>query len=319
VGQYSRARLASANDARRGSQASKQDTVVFRCRQPVDRKSLLLAGTALVSALWVSAPPSAQAGPDPCTFPVPGTALCQGNQSDGIASGADFPTPPGPPDITVLNVNSLNAPGIATSGNNVSGISFLSPGAITINSDTEPFRITTQGDKAYGIFAYSTGGGLVTVTQTGGIATRGHRADGISALSFGGAVTVTQTGDISTIGEYAFGIDAYGGAVTVTQTGDISTRGYDARGIFAGSSGGGAATVTQTGDVSTQGDFAHGIRADGGGAATVTQTGNITTQGDFAYGISAYTPGGGAATVTQTGNIATEGYRARGTAAARSR
>src|SRR5680860_1570167 len=182
-----------------------------------DRKALLL-GTALVSVLWLGAPREAQATPDACTLNAgAGTALCQGDQSDGITSGAtvppaDFDVPP----TTILNVNSLTQD--IAPASTVDGISFLSTGAITINSDTGPFQITTQGANADGILAYTNGAGAIMVTQTGNIATYGAAADGIDARSTGaGAITVTQTGGISTQGASAQGIYARSttGAVTV--------------------------------------------------------------------------------------------------------
>ncbi len=274
------------------------------------RWRMALLGSVAAGAILIAAPRAVRAGPDACTVPVAGTALCQGDQSAGIVSGTDFAVPA----TTTLTVNSLT--GDITPASGTAGIYFYSTGDITIDSDPTPFRIITQGPTAPGIYAY-TGSGAVSVTQTGDVATQGFLADGISAVSLNGDVAVTQTGNIDTQGDTARGIYTRGFyAVTVTQTGDITTQGNTARGISAASFGGDVA-VTQTGDISTQGVQAYGIRgfSTGGGAVTVTQTGNIDTQGNGGIGILGFAQTGGAATVTQTGDITTQGQNAHGISA----
>ena len=188
----------------------------------------------------------------------------------------------------------------------------LGGGPVTV---TQTGDIATQGDFAHGIYAFSyNGAGAVTVTQTGNITTQGLGAYGIVALSATGAITVKQTGNITTQGDFARGIDALskgGGPVTVTQTGSITTQGKGADGINARSYGTGAVTVTQTGSITTQGYSANGILATSGGPITVTQTGNITTQGKYASGINV-SSSNSPVKVTQTGNILTQGELAHG-------
>jgi uncharacterized protein with beta-barrel porin domain len=258
-------------------------------------------------------------------------ATCSGDQSAGIASGADFPVPA----VSTLNVNNLTKAIAPTSGTN--GISFISSsGDISLTSDTGPFGITTAGRYAHGIYAASRGAvtvtstgnitttgmhayGIVavgndtaTVTSTGNISTTGNHSHGIYAIGLGSnAVTVTSTGDVTTTGDGARGIFADGvRAVTVTSTGNLKTGGGTAQGIFAYGRGSDSATVTSTGNITTAGIYAHGIYAKSGGAVTVTTTGNVTTTGTGANGIYAY--GRGAMTVTSTGNITTAGAVARG-------
>ncbi|MDR3483319.1 MAG: autotransporter domain-containing protein [Bradyrhizobium sp.] len=264
-------------------------------------------GTVAAGALSLAFGGPALAGPVPvppagCTLSGGGTIeTCTGDQHAGVTAL--------PPPVTTLNVNSLTTAITPASGTN--GITFTSAGAVTINSNTGAFGITTQGNSAYGILARSYGAGAVTVTSAGNITTAGDSANGISAASFGtGAVTVTSTGNIATAGVGAGGIYALTtgtGAVMVTSTGNITTAGLFAGGIYA--AGRSAVTVTSTGNIATAGGSASGIYANsrGAGAVTVTSTGNISTIGNSAYGISAHSGGTGAIAVTSTGNITTAG------------
>jgi uncharacterized protein with beta-barrel porin domain len=267
-------------------------------------------GTVAAGALSLAFGGPALATPMPvlpagCTIDSTGTIeTCIGDQPTGVTAL--------PPPVTTLNVNSLTTAITPASGTN--GITFSSAGAVTINSNTGTFGITTQGNNSDGIFARSYG--AVTVTSAGNITTAGDSANGILANSYGagaGAVTVTSTGNITTAGGDASGIYAIStgaGAVTVTSTGNITTAGFGATGIDA--DGAGAVTVTSTGNITTQGDFAYGIFARSTGAVTVNSTGNITTAGTTAAGIYALSTGGGAVTVTSIGNISTVGSNSQG-------
>jgi hypothetical protein len=152
-------------------------------------------GTVAAGALSLAFSGPALAGPVPvppagCTIDGTGTIeTCTGNQSAGIAIAP-------PTTLTTLNVNSLTTAIAPASG---SGITFTSAGAVTVNSDTGTFGITTQGNNSYGILARSYGAGAVTVTSTGNITTGGTNAGGIFA-SGAASVTVTSTGNITTAG-----------------------------------------------------------------------------------------------------------------------
>jgi uncharacterized protein with beta-barrel porin domain len=259
--------------------------------------SLAFSGPAL--AVPVPVPPAG------CTIDGTGTIeTCTGNQSAGVTAL--------PPPITTLNVNSLTQAVTPASG--INGITFTSAGAVTVNSDTGTFGITTAGAHAHGIFAKSTGGGAVTVTSTGNITTQGNSSYGILARTYGaGVVAVTSAGNITTASDSANGISAIsfgGGAVTVTSTGNIATAGFGAGGIYALTTGTGAVTVTSTGNITTAGLFASGIYTKSAGAVAVTSIGNITTAGNSADGIQAFSAG--AVTVTSTGNITTAANAAYG-------
>jgi uncharacterized protein with beta-barrel porin domain len=293
-------------------------------------------GTAAAGALSLAFSGPVLAGPDACTLSGGGTIeTCSGDQSAGIII-------PAPTAITTLNVNNLTT--AITPPSTVEGIFFSSAGAITINSNTGTFGITTaDGDGIYAnsslaVLLTSTGNittanrsGIVaeaslaaTVTSTGNIITTGANAVGIDAQAFnvaGSPATVTSTGNITTSGNNAYGIKAYSkaGAVAVTSTGNISTAGGNGYGIVA--SGGGAVTVTSTGNIATTGTQGTGIQVSQSGndtgAVTVISTGNITTtrNGAAAIRISQSITDTGAITVTSTGNIATTGNSSTGISA----
>jgi uncharacterized protein with beta-barrel porin domain len=239
-----------------------------------------------------------------CSIDGTGTIeTCTGNQSAGVAIT-------GPTTLTTLNVNNLTTAIAPASG--TAGISFTSAGAITINSDTGAFGITTSN--ANGIGAVGIGSAAVTVTSSGNITTAGNNANGIFADGVGAPpTTVTSTGNVTTTGTFASGIFAYArtGAVTVTSTGNIATADNFSTGISA--VGLGAVTVTSTGNITTAGAQAYGIAAFAGtGAVTVTSIGNISTAGKNTLGIAARNFGDGAVTVTSTGNITAAGDHSAG-------
>jgi len=230
------------------------------------------------------------------------TVTCTGNLQPGVAVTAPY---------TILNVNNVTkniVPAVT-----VDGIYFGSDYGVTVNSNTGPFSITTAGDDAHGIEAYSYYG-AVKVVHKGDIHTRGNDADGVFAYSYYGTVTINQTGNITTRGDDAHGVhaDAYG-AAKITQQGNITTRGAYAYGILAHSEIG-TATVNQTGKIETHGYSAYGILAAAFYGTAVTQTGTITTRGDFADGIHAKS-GSGPIRITQTGHVSTQGFAAFGISA----
>jgi hypothetical protein len=205
-----------------------------RAERPRGLREALLS-TAAAGALSLALGGPALAGPDACTT-AGAVVTCSGNQSDGITNFGG-----------TLNVNNLTQAIAPASG--TPGIYSFSLSDVTIVSDTGAFGITTVGDGANGIYAYSSPFAFfyaypVTVTSTGNITTAGNEADGIYAVarSFG-PVTVTSTGNIVTTGSEAHGIYALtiGGAITVTSSGNITTAGSDAVGIWA--QGGGAIAV----------------------------------------------------------------------------
>jgi len=221
---------------------------------------------------------------------------CIGDQHAGVAIT-------GPTTLTTLNVNSLTAAITPMSG--TAGISFTSTDAVTINSNTGAFGITTSN--ANGINAI--GSLAVTVTSTGNIATKGTGTLGIFAAGVGtGAVTVTSIGNIATTGTGAFGIVAENlgaGAVTVTSSGNITASGSnDASGIAAGSAGGPITITVKSGTVSGGSGISAGVVIAGGTNNTLTNMGTVTALSGVAILGEVFTgPPGGNNTVNNFGTV----------------
>jgi outer membrane autotransporter protein len=215
-----------------------------------------------------------------------------------------------------------------------------SGGAVTV---TNSAAIATQGDYAKGIFAQSVGGGggegggnkghslrdtlipgtvsisvggaggssgnggIVSVTNSGGITTSGEGAYGIQAQSVGGGGGVGGEGELGLL-KLSIGIGGEAGGAgngntaTVSNSGAITTSGDGAHGIFAQSVGGGGGTAGNVARfLAEYADIGIGIgwapseggAGGNGGAVTVTNTSAIITHGASAYGILAQSVGGG--------------------------
>ncbi len=190
-------------------------------------------------------------------------------------------------------------------------------------------------------------GGIVTVDNSGDIATQEDFATGILAQSVGGGGGV---GGLSIKDKYGLiqlasslklerssGGNGSGAAVNVNNSGDITTHGGFAHGILAQSIGGGGgfAGIKDDVGVSTLVDslVAAGVSVDGSlgfgvgfagsaggsgsaGAVSVTHTGSITTHGDTAHGILAQSAAGsgtaGPVTVTLASDITANGVNSDG-------
>ncbi len=233
----------------------------------------LAAALAIAVPLALAGPAHAQIIPPnaPCNVVTNGgtTITCTGN----VGAGVDLNVIGGL--YTTLNVNTLTQDIAPAAG--IDGINFTSGGDVTITSDTGIFAITTTGNNAEGINAYSANGNI-TITQTGNITTMGNSADGIDAeINDDGNITVIQTGTITTMGNNAEGIvaDARIGNITVIHTGTITTQGTGAEGIYAENSSIGAGTVDITTNSTIVAANAAAIRVDNGGTGATT----ITTAG----------------------------------------
>ena len=165
----------------------------------------LLAQTVAACLLLVASPFSAWAGPDGCVV-VGDVVTCTGDQSQGIASGTDFTTPP----AATLSVNSLSGEITPTFGG--SGISF-------INSTASPVTVTVG----------TSGAQNNPVIKTQG--DEGHPAPGINASSSGSPASYNWN---SALGVYVpSGPAGGGGAVSVENYGTISTTGDNSHGMVA--------------------------------------------------------------------------------------
>ena len=201
-------------------------------------------------------------------------------------------------------------------------------GMVNVINSSEVLQ--TAGDRAYGIFAQSVGGGGGSGGGSGGAVSLG--GDGSSGGN-GGAVTVAGNGgSISTSGNYSDAIFAQsvgggggsgagsGGAVSlggdgsgggsannvhVTNSSVLNTFGDHAEGIFAQSVGGGGGSGAGSG-----GAVSLGGGGDAGGSADqveVTNHGNITTRGISAEGIFVQSIGGGGGDGAGSGGVVSLG------------
>lgn len=162
-----------------------------------------------------------------------------------------------------------------------------------------------EGEKnlnvAVGGSAGSTGnGGTVRVEQIGDVTTLGNRSYGIFAQSVGGGGGIGGTGNGNNSGTInvggAGGAGGNGGLVDVDVTGVISTAGSGAHGVVAQSVGGGGGVGGSTEGVDFQTGFGLGGvggSAGDGGSVNVDVSGGIQTIGNRAFGIFAQSVGGG--------------------------
>ena len=203
-------------------------------------------------------------------------------------------------------------------------------GTVTIDGS---WTITTEGDKAHGIWAKSLGGSAGPGGSGGWLF--GNPGSGGEA-SDGGSVTVVSGGAINTVGKESYGIYAQsvGGAGGTGTSGFSLFWSYGGDGGSAGS--GGSVTVTNEAEASiiTQGDSSHAIVAQSigggggggggsgsliwsvggqgasggdGGSVTVTNHGDIETSGDEAMGIFAQSIGGGGGHGSGSGGLISVG------------
>jgi len=256
-----------------------------------DLRAARLAATVLLA---IAGAGPALAGPDACTLDNP-VAICQGNQSAGIASGTDFPGA-----FTLLLINSLTADIAPASGTN--GVEFTSTVPITLSINLGSQSIITTGG-GVGIFAASNG--AVVLSSIGNIATSGDNGDGILAGS-NDTLMLSHIGNITTTGNSARGIAASttpAGTLMLSSIGNISTSGTGSHGIFS-STIGGTNTVLHLGNITTSGDGSDGIVASSvSGDVSVLTSGNIAASGNGSSGISASSVSGDISVTIASGSV----------------
>jgi hypothetical protein len=161
-------------------------------------------------------------------------------------------------------------------------------------------------------------GGIVTVTNTGNILTKGVGSFGIFAQSIGGGGGLAGglgNENIPILEQQNFagsvGGDGDAGTVTVTQHGDIVVLGDAADGIFAQSDASngnsGAVTINVTGSIDAGGAHSNGIRAQSqgdlsSGGIAVTLTGG-SVRGGSESGAAVNFIDGAANTLTNHGDV----------------
>jgi uncharacterized protein YhjY with autotransporter beta-barrel domain len=201
------------------------------------------------------------------------------------------------------------------------GVAGTSAAVSVVNEGT----VTTSGDGAHGILAYTisgTGragkdsctfcsapsaggpgadGGMVSVENNGAIATEGDGAAGIVALSRGGTGGEGGYGGPWYYGRTG-GAGGQGGTPVVTGTGSITTDGFQASGIVATSEGG---IGGNGGDASGGMGGGRGGRGGHAGNVLIDSDMTITTHGDDSHGIWARSIGGGGGTGGSAGWLGT--------------
>lgn len=212
---------------------------------------------------------------------------------------------------------SLGSDEIVTLGERGYGIYARSGTAVAVDSGS----ISTVGVEGVGIRAFSPGAGSVTV-QSDVITTEGDEADGIWAFSQSGDVSITS-GAIVTGGDHAAGIIVDRDADSPF-TGDRGAQGDNGTGNLAVASGsittagegsvgihidhlGSVSVISET--VETSGLYAAGVLVYGGDVVTI-DSGSVVTSADLAVGVQAYTFGGSIAVAS--GLVETAGDGAYG-------
>ena len=197
--------------------------------------------------------------------------------------------------------------GALTAGTSTTGISASIGGMGGVAGDAGEVRVTTdgvtttEGARAYGVFAQSVGGG----GGDGGFA--GALAGGLSSTD-NVAIGVTIGGFGGSAGE--------GKAVYVTNNGKVGTTGDGATAVFAQSVGGGGGTGGMAVSAALGGAKSKNISiALGGGGGVggkaglvdVKSTDLVVTEGDDAIGIFAQSVGGGGGAGGAAGALAVSG------------
>ncbi len=260
------------------------------------RRFALSCGLKLAAALifTLACTDDALAGPDACTLDNP-VAICQGNQSNGIASGADFPSA-----YTILLINNLTADIAPASGTN--GVEFISTTPITLSINGGSHSIVTTGG-GLGILASSNGN--VVLSSIANISTSGDNGDGIRAGS-NDTLMLSSIGNITTTGNGARGIAASttpNGALTLSSIGNISTSGSGSHGIFAGNDIG-KVTVLSVGNITTSGNGSNGIQARSTNSdVSVVTSGDIAASGNGSIGVSLSSGSGDLSATVASGSV----------------
>jgi hypothetical protein len=184
--------------------------------------AILTAALALILLSPIVKPALAQCAESPA-----GTENCTGN----VSSGANFANPP--TDITILNVNSLNANIAPASGTGISlkssepypgdGNSGINASSVTINFTDTTHSVTTSG--ASGVLGESIGGGGGNGNDLA-IPTDHAQSGGT-----GGAVMVTTQGPVTSSGAAAVAAESIGGSGGSGDTGESGASGASSLGV----------------------------------------------------------------------------------------
>jgi outer membrane autotransporter protein len=269
---------------------------------PLQRGRALLLASAAAGALMLAAPGAALAQIVPPAAPcndVSGTTVtCTGN----LAAGVEID--PNSAGYTVLNVNPDLGPGFEIKpAFGVNGITFVSTGAVTVNSaaDIEVSGYVSGVGAVSGILAQSNTS--VTVDSTGTIESPGVPGFGGYGIvaekltTSSGGVSIKNNGNITATSVGIVGF-AESGAVILETTGVITGSGLSA--ITANSTGTDSGSVVKVINDGNLHGF-NGILVYGReGAVTVKSTGDITAA---FQGVYATSRGAGSVNIDNNGAI----------------
>ena len=206
----------------------------------------------------------------------------------------------------MINTQGDNAYGVYvrnTRATSITGVTATNSGTIctggTINNGScDRGRITT-GMKAYGVYARTSGRGVVQASNTAAITTHhSRRAHGVFALNVGGNDIAPNTGGVKasnsgtiTVAQGSYGV--YGRNRGVIATTD-STHGVLAENINTDSDTSVRAENGNSGTITTASDQVHGVYAktSGTGSVRAHNTSSVTARGMGAHGVFAHNTGG---------------------------
>ncbi len=328
-----------APTVRRRKAASKKGTVYVRkgLLPSAAAASLILAGAATLTALPPGAhagTPAAPAGGGTITYNTGSDTASGGGTGQGVlitpagsetitVNGVDIVNTAGTPQEEALRIGATATPGGGT-GNlilDVTGLNTLTAdagdfGPLVISEDGAITLVssgTTHYNGTYGVDAYSTTSGVVSMTlgandvidvgTTGGNTQIGSvtGAVGIIGESLGGGVTINNAAKITgtALAQGIYAADSGTGAVSIgnTSANTITATNF---GLYATSAGGGT-TITNSGAISVTGSGSgpagiYGGDTSGGAVHVTTSGGGTISGGD--YGVQAIGSGTGSGTVT---------------------
>lgn len=206
------------------------------------------------------------------------------------------------------------APGatISTQGELAVGIAAFSNGGNSSTTQAPPGTLNGDANAPSNELAPPGNAGNVVVTNGGAITTTGDVAIGISADSTSGGRGFGLMQLYQTAQGNQYQIDQVGavgpgsgnpGTVSVTNTGSIGTTGTGAIGVLALSVGGSGGVVdSKPGLLNLLGSHNAGAGV-AGNTVSVSNSGSITTNGALSMGVVAESVGGGGGTATGTGGV----------------
>lgn len=216
------------------------------------------------------------------------TVTCTGDVSAGVVVNG--------PTVDTLNINNVDAPGIAPAAG-VSGIIFTTPDGNNVMIDVDTTGtggIVTDQDGIYGVV---TGDGNVSIANRGNITSTAE--EGIDAeIAGSGNINIMTTGNITSDDESIDATVGNNGNIDIINIGTlISNDGY---GIDAVVVNNGNVQITNSGNINSYEDGIYGF-VGGNGNIGIANSSIINSQ--FGFGIDSYLTGNGNNTIINSANV----------------